>query len=276
MKPLFFVPPPCKLLCINGTIPAAMRKTANRIHAIYVVILALLAQRVREVRGYAMDGFKDNFFSYMYGANKGHETPTMDAQPNGYKHPDGTPCRAKSIETCPFYKAEEHKIVEEDKLSPDDAGHSQKTKTPNYRQQRDALASKVTQDGTYDLATGNPVSYESGYQVSFQEETTERKGHGAYITDDEYDRKVEALMHELGSNPDLGRFGEPEISFHVDSYDKAMEVARRFNQESIYDWSTHGKTFECKANPDFVGRTHYADRDNHIGKNYHEHKKQNH
>lgn len=141
-----------------------------------------------------------------------------------------------------------------------------------YRAQRDALANRLTSDGTYDLATGNPVKYTKGYQVSFQEETTERKGHGAYIDDDEYDRRVEALAKELGAKPDLGKFGEPEISFHVDSLEKALEVARRHNQESVFDWSTFGTTFDCIPNPDFVGRTHYADRDNHTGKNYHEHR----
>ncbi len=141
-----------------------------------------------------------------------------------------------------------------------------------YRAQRDALANRLTSDGTYDLATGNPVQYDSGYQVSFQEETTERKGHGAYIDNDEYDRRVEALAKELGAKPDLGKFGEPEISFHVDSLEKALEVARRHNQESVFDWSTFGTTFDCIPNPDFVGRTHYADRDNHTGKNYHAHK----
>lgn len=158
-------------------------------------------------------------------------------------------------------------MVEEDLLSPEDAGGAKKPQTPNYRQMRDALASKVTEDGTYDLETGNPVSYESGYQVSFQEETTERKGHGAYISDEEYSRKVEALSKELGAKPNLGRFGEPEISFHVDSREKALEVARRHNQESIFDWGS----FSCIANKEFVGRTHYADRDNHVSKNYHAH-----
>lgn len=137
-----------------------------------------------------------------------------------------------------------------------------------YRDLRDALADSVTEDGTYNLFSGKPIEYKEGYQVSFQEETTEREGHAAYIDDDEYDRKVEALRKELGVDPDLGRFGEPEISFHVDSREKAMELARRFNQESVYDWSTHGDTYECIANPDFVGRTHYADRNNHTGKNY--------
>ena len=134
---------------------------------------------------------------------------------------------------------------------------------------RDAVAKQVGQDGTYVLATGKPISYKTGYQVSFQEETTEKPGHGAYIDDDEYDRKVIALSKELDAEPDLGYFdGEAEISFHVEDFNKAMEVARRHNQHSIYLWATHGTTYEIKKNPDFVGRTHYADRNNHEGKNY--------
>ena len=50
-----------------------------------------------------MGAFSDNFYSWL---EKEHaaEKAAMDASPNGYKHPDGTPCRAKSIESCPFYK----------------------------------------------------------------------------------------------------------------------------------------------------------------------------
>lgn len=139
-----------------------------------------------------------------------------------------------------------------------------KEKPQHYRDRRDALADKMKEDGTYDLDTGEPVSFDEGYQVSFQEETTEREGHSAYKDTDEYDRLVIALSKESNAQPNLAKFGEPELSFHVSSLEKALEVARRHNQESIFDWST----FECIPNPDFVGRTHYADRNNHTGKNY--------
>lgn len=203
-----------------------------------------------------MGAFSDNFYSWL-DREHAAEKASMDAAT--FKEEDH-PREGKGGEGGGRFTKKAETYEKEDVADPNRAA--------NYRKRRDALAHKLTEDGTYDLTTGDPVSFESGFQVSFQEETTERKGHAAYIDDDEYDRKVEALSAELKAKPNLARFGEPELSFHVDSLEKALEVARRHNQESIFDWST----FKCIPNRDFVGRSHYADRDNHVGKNYHEHK----
>lgn len=203
-----------------------------------------------------MGAFSDNFYSWL-DREHAAEKATMDAAT--FKEEEH-PREGKGGEGGGRFTKKPETYEKQDVADPNRA--------PNYRKRRDALAHKLTEDGTYDLTTGDPVSFESGFQVSFQEETTERKGHAAYIDDDEYDRKVEALSAELKAKPNLARFGEPELSFHVDSLEKALEVARRHNQESIFDWST----FKCIPNKDFVGRSHYADRDNHVGKNYHEHK----
>ena len=203
-----------------------------------------------------MGEFSDNFYSWL-DREHAAEKATMDAAT--FKEEEH-PRESKGGEGGGRFTKKPETYEKQDVADPN--------RSPNYRKRRDALAHKLTEDGTYDLTTGDPVSFESGFQVSFQEETTERKGHAAYIDDDEYDRKVEALSAELKAKPNLARFGEPELSFHVDSLEKALEVARRHNQESIFDWST----FKCIPNKDFVGRSHYADRDNHAGKNYHEHK----
>lgn len=203
-----------------------------------------------------MGAFSDNFYSRL-DREHAAEKASMDAAT--FKEEDH-PREGKGGEGGGRFTKKAETYEKEDVADPNRAA--------NYRKRRDALAHKLTEDGTYELTTGDPVSFESGFQVSFQEETTERKGHAAYIDDDEYDRKVEALSAELKAKPNLARFGEPELSFHVDSLEKALEVARRHNQESIFDWST----FKCIPNRDFVGRSHYADRDNHVGKNYHEHK----
>lgn len=203
-----------------------------------------------------MGAFSDNFYSWL-DREHAAEKASMDAAT--FKEEDH-PREGKGGEGGGRFTKKAETYEKEDVADPNRAA--------NYRKRRDALAHKLTEDGTYDLTTGDPVSFESGFQVSFQEETTERKGHAAYIDDDEYDRKVEALSAELKAKPNLARFGEPELSFHVDSLEKALEVARRHNQESIFDWST----FKCIPNRDFVGRSHYSDRDNHVGKNYHEHK----
>ena len=147
-----------------------------------------------------------------------------------------------------------------------------KEKHSNLRAKRNsafkALKGFGRDDGTYDLETVKPKHYDSGYSVSFQEETTEEEGSPAYKTNEQYDRIVVALSRELNASPDLGVFSEPELSFHVDSLDKALEVARRHNQVSIWDWSASKEI----PNKDFVGQLHYRDRDNHNTKRYHTHK----
>lgn len=205
-----------------------------------------------------MGFFSDNFYSWLDREHTAEKT-AMDAVFREEDHPR----EGKGGEGGGRFARKPETYEKQDTEDPN--------RKPNFRKRRDALAHKLKEDGTYDLTTGEPVSYESGFQVSFQEETTERKGHAAYIDDDEYDRRVLALSSELKAKPNLARFGEPELSFHVDSLEKALEVARRHNQESIFDWST----FKCIPNKDFVGRAHYADRDNHVGKNYHEHPKTN-
>lgn len=138
-----------------------------------------------------------------------------------------------------------------------------------YRALRDAQAKKVKGMGTFNLKTGEPITdRSSGYQVSFQEATTESPEHGSYISDVEYDRKVEALKKEIGTEPELGHWDEDEISFHCDSLDKALEIARRHNQEAIWNWGKGEPIF----NEDFVGRSHWVDRDNHATQRYHQHK----
>lgn len=211
-----------------------------------------------------MGAFSDNFYSWL-DRQHAAEKAAMDGEFKEELHPR----EIKGKEGGGRFTKKPETLEKEDSLKPTEAPAKKgNVKGSKYRALRDAQAKNCSGMGTFDLISGKPVHHSSGYQVSFQEATTESADHGSYIPDEEYDRKVEALKKELDSKPDLGRFGEPEISFHVDSYDKAMEVARRFNQESIYDWSTHGTTYECISNPDFVGRAHYADRDNHMGKNY--------
>lgn len=211
-----------------------------------------------EQRG-TIDMASGNFFSWLYG-----EKVTMDS---GEFKEEEHPREVSGEGGGRFTEKPETAEKIEVGLEPPKAKATESEKPQGgkigWRQRRDAQASKLKEDGTYDF-NGNPVSYEGGFQVSFQEETTERPGHAAYIDDDEYDRRVEVLSKELNAEPNLAKFGEPEISFHVDSLDKAMEVARRHNQESIWDWSH----FDVIPNPDFVGREHYADRDNHTGKHY--------
>lgn len=288
-----------------------------------------------------MGAFSDNFYSWL-DRQHAEERAAMD-ESVGYKHPDGSPCKAKNIENCPFYKKDIQEAEEIDDLSKtSEVSREEKLETfEKYRKEalsgkyahyldgyiddydeiseefnlaleeddtetQEALLKSIKEsarsansdedwgeyelkekhlrakrngafkalkgfgrdDGTYDLETVKPKHYDSGYSVSFQEETTEEEGSPAYKTNEQYDRIVVALSRELNASPDLGVFSEPELSFHVDSLDKALEVARRHNQVSIWDWSASKEI----PNKDFVGQLHYRDRDNHNTKRYHKHK----
>ena len=208
-----------------------------------------------------MGAFSDNFYSWWYGQRVA-EKAALDTAFDPSKHPRGNTKNKGQFKEKPE-TAEKVDLV---------SATSAPVRKGGYRQKRDAMSKKVTEDGTYDLETGAPITPDNrkkGYQVSFQEETTEREGYDAYITDEEYDRKVNAISAELGgARPELGRFGEPEISFCVKEKAKALEIARRHNQESIWDW----EAMDTIANKDFVGEKHYADRDNRQSKHYHEHK----
>ena len=60
-----------------------------------------------------------------------------------------------------------------------------------------------------------------------------------FLTDEEYDAKVEELARQTGSKPHLGNFDVPEISFHTDDFELAKDLAfNQYNQHSIWDWVT--------------------------------------
>lgn len=200
--------------------------------------------------------FSDNFYSWLDRQHQA-EKVAMDGDFNEELHPR----EGKGASGGGRFKTKLETIENQDLLDPTKASSGSK-----YRKLRDAQASKLNDVGTFDLLTGKPITNRnSGYQVSFQEATTESPEHGSYISDEEYDRKVEALKKELGAEPELGHWDEDEISFHCESLEKALEVARRHNQEAIWNW---GKG-EPIMNEDFVGRTHWKDRNNHATKKYH-------
>lgn len=125
------------------------------------------------------------------------------------------------------------------------------TKEPSnntIRKQRIKLAAlKNKAEGTYNLETGEPISYDSGYQVSFQQTSDT-------YTDEEYDAKVAEMIDRTGSIAHGGVFGEPEMSFHTDSIDEAMAIAKDYNQHSIFDW----------GNGELILNPHYIEHKNKI------------
>ena len=236
--------------------------------------------------------YSDNFYSWLDCQHKAEKT-VMDASrtPNGYKHPDGSPCYAKTIESCPKYKKADHEAIKVDALDPvanvqrksttQEFNAIKKGDDPNsnnvravrpselttmkvgstnskYREMRnkafDSLmkqkASGKDVDGTYPLsapekkvthkdANGNEADgFADGWQVSFQttngEGFNKRTNDGSYLSDEDYDRIVEELSEQTGSEPYLGVFGDiPEISFNCKSRKMAIEIAKKYNQVSI-------------------------------------------
>lgn len=122
-----------------------------------------------------------------------------------------------------------------------------------YRKARNEAFKKIKElnlgDGSYEL--GDPPKkvthkgndgkehdgFADGFQVSFQTtngEGFDRESKDLLMSDEDYDKNVEALSAETGSKPYVGVFGGiPEISFRCDTYKQAMAIARRFNQVSI-------------------------------------------
>lgn len=109
-------------------------------------------------------------------------------------------------------------------------------KKDDYKSVKSKLLSmKDFEDGTYSFIDQSKISYNKGYEVSFE---TRSRYYENYYTDDEYDNIVYKIAALLGTNADLGVFGKmPQISFYIENLDLALAVAAVFNQQSIWDWS---------------------------------------
>lgn len=87
------------------------------------------------------------------------------------------------------------------------------------------------EDGTYDLATLTPVSFNHGYQVTFCQI-------GDDYTADDYEFMV-AMFSEVSEDGKtyVGKFeGSAEVSFLFADKLTAIKYAKMFNQVSVWDW----------------------------------------
>lgn len=85
---------------------------------------------------------------------------------------------------------------------------------------------KFTEDGTYNLITGAKVNYRTGYQVSF-----ERPDQSTQI------RRSARKLFEALAPLNIGVWqGSQEVSIRVKSIDVALELARVYDQDAIWDW----------------------------------------
>lgn len=97
------------------------------------------------------------------------------------------------------------------------------------------------QNNSYDYETGEVVSFDDGFMVSFHQNQDD--GFGGYMnhfgryTPEEYDRMATEFANE--NNVDattIGVYGnQPEISFKVKTRKQAWQLMIEHNQESIYD-----------------------------------------
>lgn len=117
-----------------------------------------------------------------------------------------------------------------------------------YREKLGKINDKSIPDGTYDLDTGKVVDFKGeGYNVSFEQS-------GVKLSNDEYYDAIQECRSKLDGKVYGGKFGgDPEISFYTKDFDKAMEVAEKYNQQGVYDIE-YGRTiindkYDAKKNP---------------------------
>lgn len=95
------------------------------------------------------------------------------------------------------------------------------------------LSSSKYPDGTYNLKTLKPLSYNNGYQVSFCRV-------GDNYSPKEYAAKVNEFL-DVSSDKiaSAGKFqSTPEVSFHIKDKSVAIKKAKKYNQISVWDWKS--------------------------------------
>ena len=129
------------------------------------------------------------------------------------------------------YKQEKERVLEEKQIN--------RKMQPVYEKMKsrhDRIIKELDRDeynvGTYDMDTLKPIKYNTGYQVTFSQ------------IGDNYDNntyyKLCKKFLDVSSDGKVcaGKFeGTPEISFNVKDRDKAIELAKEYNQISIWDWA---------------------------------------
>lgn len=103
-------------------------------------------------------------------------------------------------------------------------------KVKNFEQDNPGI-----EDGTYDAVTGKKKDIGDGFCVTFHQNLTADDPYGGY-DDDDYAGMCAIAARELGADgPNIGYFGNAEISFNCKDYKRAMDFAKAHNQHSIYD-----------------------------------------
>ena len=127
---------------------------------------------------------------------------------------------------------------------PKGRGGDERYRAPAYKDLKKALdraSSDRFVEGTYNAETLEPVSYDSGYQVTYFQI-------GDSYTENEHNELIRRFIsHTDDGIVSLGKFeGAPELSFHFGSKRDAIRFAEEFNQISIWDWEQNKKALECE------------------------------
>jgi len=110
------------------------------------------------------------------------------------------------------------------------------------------------ESGTYDFKTGKIKDYKNGYSVTFHQNEPDENGdfksrYGRY-TKEEYDKLTNEIKNKYNADVNVGVFDGVEISFWVKSRKDAIELMKRYNQQSIWDW----KKFQITGNGIFPNK----------------------
>lgn len=93
------------------------------------------------------------------------------------------------------------------------------------------------EDGTYNIITGEEMTYPDGYQVSFV-----RPEAFDQLSPKDWDNITNFYCKYFKSIAHIGVYdSSAEVSFHSLSIDKAVKTMREYNQESILDWEQKKK-----------------------------------
>ena len=121
--------------------------------------------------------------------------------------------------------------------------HDINRKEANSTKYKDAYELKnntedISEDGTYDLFTKKTVSFDRGYQVSFETD------YDKLYKREEYEVLAYKMSLMSDNNAYLGVYeGTPELSFHFEDIELANALGIVFDQISIWDWSVSNQIF---------------------------------
>ncbi len=90
-------------------------------------------------------------------------------------------------------------------------------------------------EGTYNVITQEKVSFDRGYQVSFETSVIN-------FSEVDYQKLCYIMALSTDNNVYIGVWGgfSPEFSFHFEDFDLANSFMINFNQIAMYDWSVKG------------------------------------